>query len=53
MGIENLLGKVLIVECDDGNEAGNITDARYFAGGYWIPNWAIEWVKEESDNKEE
>ncbi len=41
-----LRGKVLEIERDDGNKAGDITDARYFAGGFWIPNWAIEWVKE-------
>lgn len=41
-----LTGKVLEVEKDDGDTTGCITDARYFAGGYWIPNWAIEWVKE-------
>lgn len=42
-----LEGCVLEVECDSGNEAGDMSDARYMAGGYWIPNWAIEWVKEE------
>jgi len=47
-----LVGQILKVNIDDGNTAGNITDARYFAGGYWVPNWAIEWVKEEPNNKE-
>ena len=45
-GMRFLNGKVLEVEHDDGNKAGDISDARYFAGNYWIPNWAIEWIKE-------
>lgn len=42
-----LVGKVLEVEKDDGIDSGGMDNARYFVGGYWIPNWAIEWVKEE------
>ena len=45
--MSQLVGQVLEVEHDSGINAGSINDARYFAGGYWIPNWAIEWVKEE------
>lgn len=41
-----LEGQVLKVQWDEGILAGDITDARYQAKGYWIPNWAIEWVKE-------
>lgn len=26
--------------------ATRIMDSRYMVDGYWIPNWAIEWVKE-------
>lgn len=40
-----LVGQVLEVAYDDIG-SGSIDNARYFAGGYWIPNWAIEWVKE-------
>lgn len=40
-----LEGLILKVERYDAH-GNDITDARYFAGGYWIPNWAIEWVKE-------
>lgn len=39
-----LVGQVLEVEYDDGS--GSMDNARYFAGGFWIPNWTIEWVKE-------
>lgn len=52
-GMNLLTGQVLEVEHDDGDKAGVMRDARYLAGGHWIPNWAIEWVKEESDNREE
>lgn len=41
-----LVGQVLDVEKDDGIDSGSMDNARYFARGYWIPNWAIEWVKE-------
>lgn len=44
-----LEGQVLEVGRDDGIVAGDITDSRYFAGGHWIPNWAIEWVMEEAE----
>lgn len=44
-----LVGQVLEVECDDGINSGSMDDARYFAKDYWIPNWAIEWVKEEQE----
>lgn len=44
-----LVGQILEAERDYGISAGRINDSRYFAGGYWIPNWAIEWVKEEQD----
>lgn len=47
--MSQLVGQVLEVEHDSGINAGSINDARYFAGGYWIPNWSIEWVKEEQD----
>ena len=40
-----LVGQVLEVEHDD-VDSGSIDNARYFAGGFWIPNWVIEWVKE-------
>ena len=42
-----LVGQVLEVAHDSGIDSGSMDNARYFAGGYWIPNWAIEWVKEE------
>ena len=42
-----LEGRVLEVEHDCGNENGAMDDSRYMTKGYWIPNWAIEWVKEE------
>lgn len=42
-----LEGKVLQVEHDAGIGSGIMDNARYSFGGYWIPNWAIEWVKEE------
>ena len=43
-----LMGQVLIVEEDDQDDvsAKNMMGSRYFVK-YWIPNWAIEWVKEE------
>ena len=41
-----LVGKVLKVKFDDGIDSGGMDNARYFAGGFYIPNWAIEWVKE-------
>jgi hypothetical protein len=47
--MDPLEGKVLEVEHDSGFDNGSISNARYMAGGYWIPNWAIEWVKEEQD----
>jgi hypothetical protein len=43
-----LVGQVLEVAHDDIG-SGRIDNARYFAGGYWIPNWAIEWIKEEEN----
>lgn len=46
LGMSELIGCVLEVEHDEGDQAGVITDARYSAQGFWIPNWAIEWVKE-------
>ena len=47
-----LEGKVLKVELDVGPDSGHISNARYMVKGYWIPNWAIEWVKEEvNENK--
>lgn len=49
----SLVGQILKVEIDEGNTSGDISDARYFAKGLWIPNWVIEWVKEEPNNKEE
>lgn len=45
--MDPLEGCVLEVERDDGNKQGDMDNARYMAEGYWIPNWAIEWVKEE------
>ena len=45
-----LVGKILEVEYDSGNDSGSIEDARYLVKSYWIPNWAIEWVKEEPDD---
>lgn len=44
-----LVGHVLEVELDDGIDSGGMDNARYFAK-YWIPNWAIEWVKEVNDS---
>lgn len=41
-----LVGQVLEVAHDDGIDSGNMDNARYFAGDFWIPNWTIEWVKE-------
>lgn len=41
-----LEGKVLKVELDSGIDAGLMSDARYMAKRFWIPNWAIEWIKE-------
>lgn len=49
LGMRSLEGKVLEVEHDCGNKAGYINDARYMAEGFYIPNWAIEWVKEEQE----
>ena len=45
-----LAGQVLVVENDDAFDidARTMIGARYFVG-FWIPNWAIEWVKEEAD----
>ena len=42
-------GKVLKVEHDIGINQGDMTGARYYINGFWIPNWAIEWVKEVSE----
>jgi hypothetical protein len=42
----HLEGKILKVERDSGNTSGWMNNARYMAEGFWIPNWAIEWVKE-------
>lgn len=39
------VGKVLKVDRVNKYVTG-IMDSRYMADGYWIPNWAIEWVKE-------
>lgn len=47
--MEELIGQVLVVETDDTSDidARNMMGSRYFSD-FWIPNWAIEWVKEES-----
>jgi hypothetical protein len=44
--MDPLEGCVLEVERDGGNKSGDMDNARYNAGGFWIPNWAIEWVME-------
>lgn len=44
--MSQLVGQVLEVEHDSGIAFGSMNNARYFAGGFWIPNWTIEWVKE-------
>jgi hypothetical protein len=44
-----LEGRVLEAVIDCGNSCGAMNNARYMAGGYYIPNWAIEWIKEEQD----
>lgn len=47
--MNTLAGKVLKVTVTDdrgGEEAKEIYGSKYCAGGYWIPNWAIEWVME-------
>lgn len=41
-----LVGQVLKVAHDDGIYSGSMDNAHYFAEGFWIPNWTIEWVKE-------
>ena len=43
----SLAGRELEVEIDGGIQSGSIAASRYMVEGYWIPNWAIEWVKEE------
>lgn len=42
-------GKVLKVEYDDDTVPVHklMCGSRYQIKGFWIPNWAIEWVKEE------
>ena len=46
--MDTLAGEELKVMRTDKNvRAGRMNSSRYFAGGYWIPNWAIEWVKED------
>jgi hypothetical protein len=46
--MNNLVGQELEVTLTDLKGEGSkvIQGSRYFAGGYWIPNWAIEWVME-------
>lgn len=46
-----LAGQVLVVENDDifDIDARTMIGSRYFVS-FWIPNWAIEWVKEEADS---
>lgn len=46
--MEELMGRVLVVETDDTSDiaARNMMGSRYFSD-FWIPNWAIEWIKEE------
>lgn len=48
--MDTLVGKVLEVE-DESKfiTADEMHSTKYIAGGYYIPNWAIEWVKEEED----
>lgn len=47
-GMSSLEGRVLIVEHYSNNATSLLMmGSRYMARGYWIPNWAIEWVKEE------
>lgn len=46
--MDALTGKVLAVTFTlNGLNSGKMYGSKYFAGGYCIPNWAIEWVKEE------
>lgn len=45
-GMSTLEGQILEVEADSGFIDGAMHQARFLAGGFWIPNWAIEWVKE-------
>lgn len=46
--MSNLTGKVLKVKRIDRKKvSAKMNSSRYLAGGYWIPNWAIEWVMEE------
>lgn len=48
--MSSLEGKVLQVELDSGIiEGAEMNNARYQVKGYWIPNWAIEWVEEHDD----
>lgn len=44
-----LEGMVLEVDKDEPKALSHVSmsGSRYYAEGYWIPNWAIEWVKEE------
>ena len=50
-GMGSLEGRVLIVERYNNDVSSLLMlGSRYMAGGYWIPNWAIEWVKEELDD---
>ena len=37
--------KQLDVEKDNDIDSGSMNNARYFARGYWVPNWAIEWLQ--------
>lgn len=37
--------EVTIID-DRGEGTKEIYGSKYCAGGYWIPNWAIEWVME-------
>lgn len=43
-----LAGKELkVTRTDKKVSASKMNSSKYFAGGYWIPNWVIEWVKED------
>ena len=46
--MSTLAGEELkVMRTDRKVSASMMNSSRYFAGGYWIPNWAIEWVKED------
>ena len=47
-GMSSLEGRVLIVEHYNNDKSSSLMmGSRDMARDYWIPNWAIEWGKEE------